>query len=225
MPIRLNLLAEAQAAEELRRRDPVKRMIWLAAFLIFLMLGWAGYLQLRVMLASSELSTVASKMMLHTNEYQKVISDKKFLDETKEKVSKLDQLSSARFLQGSLLNALQHTTVPDVSIYRLRLDQSYSGTEGVKPKTNDEGVVTRGKPATATEKMMLTLDGVDASPKFDQYSKLQESLAAYPYFKATLAKTNPVSLRSGSLSSPQVSAGGKSCVFFTLECRYPDKTR
>ena len=30
MPIRLNLLAEAQAAEDLRRRDPVKRALWLA---------------------------------------------------------------------------------------------------------------------------------------------------------------------------------------------------
>ena len=37
MPIRLNLLAEAQAAEEARRRDPVKRAIWLAALIIALM--------------------------------------------------------------------------------------------------------------------------------------------------------------------------------------------
>src|ERR1041384_8410644 len=123
MPIRLNLLAEAQAAEELRRRDPVKRMIWLSCLLVLVMLGWAGYLQLRVMLASSELGAVQSKMMLHTNDYQKVISDQKFLEDTKDKVSKLGQLSSARFLHGSLLNALQHTTVTDVSIYRLRLDQ------------------------------------------------------------------------------------------------------
>jgi len=27
MPIRINLLAEAQAAEDLRRRDPVKRSV------------------------------------------------------------------------------------------------------------------------------------------------------------------------------------------------------
>ena len=34
MPIRLNLLAEAQAAEEARRRDPVKRAVWMAALII-----------------------------------------------------------------------------------------------------------------------------------------------------------------------------------------------
>ncbi len=34
MPIRLNLLAEAQAAEEMRRRDPVKRALWLAGLII-----------------------------------------------------------------------------------------------------------------------------------------------------------------------------------------------
>ena len=33
MPIRINLLAESQAAEEFRRHDPVKRVIYVAAFL------------------------------------------------------------------------------------------------------------------------------------------------------------------------------------------------
>ena len=31
MPIRINLLAEAKAAEELRRHDPVKRVIFVGA--------------------------------------------------------------------------------------------------------------------------------------------------------------------------------------------------
>ena len=37
---RINLLAEAQAAEELRRRDPVKRATWLGAFLVAAILAW-----------------------------------------------------------------------------------------------------------------------------------------------------------------------------------------
>ena len=39
MPIRLNLLAEAQALEESRRRDPVKRAVWAGVFLV-LALAW-----------------------------------------------------------------------------------------------------------------------------------------------------------------------------------------
>ena len=56
MPIRLNLLAEAQAAEEARRRDPVKRAILAAAFLVAIMLAWSSWLQGRAMLASNQLS-------------------------------------------------------------------------------------------------------------------------------------------------------------------------
>ena len=38
MSIRINLLAEAQIAEDLRRRDPVKRAIFAGAFLVVLAL-------------------------------------------------------------------------------------------------------------------------------------------------------------------------------------------
>ncbi|MGC3957234.1 MAG: hypothetical protein QM813_04480 [Verrucomicrobiota bacterium] len=51
MPIRLNLLAEAQAAEELRRNDPVKRALWVSVLLIALVLVWASSLQLKLIVA------------------------------------------------------------------------------------------------------------------------------------------------------------------------------
>ena len=80
-------------------------------------------------------------------------------------------------------------------------------------------------PAKSTEKTLLTLDGSDTSARFDQYTKFQDALIASPYFKAILVKTNGVTLKSGSLSMPQISAAGKATVSFTLECRFPDKTR
>jgi len=52
MPIRLNLLAEAQAIEEMRRHNPVKRAIWVGALLVCLMLVWSSSLQLKAMMAS-----------------------------------------------------------------------------------------------------------------------------------------------------------------------------
>lgn len=48
MPIRINLLAEAQAAEEMRRKDPVKRSIWIGGFIVFLTLLAALTLQLKI---------------------------------------------------------------------------------------------------------------------------------------------------------------------------------
>jgi len=48
MPIRINFLAEQQAQEEERRRDPVKRAAWVAAAWVGLLLVWGGYLQAKL---------------------------------------------------------------------------------------------------------------------------------------------------------------------------------
>ena len=58
MPIHLNLLAEAQAAEEERRRNPVKRAIWIAILFVVLILVWSSSLQLKAILIRSEVSRV-----------------------------------------------------------------------------------------------------------------------------------------------------------------------
>ncbi len=54
MAIRINLLAEAQEAEELRRRDPVKRALWGAGFLVFLVWLWTGSLMLNGKIVDAE---------------------------------------------------------------------------------------------------------------------------------------------------------------------------
>ena len=224
MPIRLNLLAEAQAAAELRRRDPVKQALWLAGSLVCLVLIWSGGLQLKAMFAQNDVSRVEAQMMTRTNQYQKVLSDRDAAYDIQQKITALHQLTTNRFLNGNLLQALQQTTVDDVQLMRVRVDQTYAYIEGTKPRTNEDRI-TLGTPARTTEKILVTLEGSDASSKFDQYTKFQEGLAAHPYFKAVLVKTNGVTLRSGSLSSPQNSTAGKAAVSFILECRYPDKTR
>ena len=72
MPIRLNLLAEAQAAEEMRRRDPVKRALWVAALIVALMLVWSSYLQLRATLANSVVTRIEAQMGARTNEFRQI---------------------------------------------------------------------------------------------------------------------------------------------------------
>jgi len=56
MPIRINLLAEAQAAEEMRRKDPVKRAIWIGGFVVFLTLLAALTLQLKISRIRSDIA-------------------------------------------------------------------------------------------------------------------------------------------------------------------------
>jgi hypothetical protein len=224
MPIRLNLLAEAQAAAEMRRRDPVKRAIMASVVLIALALGWSGYLYLKSMMANSDLGKIEVQMQTHTNKFQQIQMALDKTDEIKTKLQKLGELSTNRFLNGNLMQALQQTTVDDVQIIRLRMEQAYAYTEGTKRRTNDDRVIP-ATPAKSTEKTILTLEGNDTSPRFDQYTKLQDALIAHPYFKTMLVKTNGVTLRSGSLSMPQISTSGKPTVSFAFECRFPEKTR
>jgi hypothetical protein len=225
MPIRLNLLAEAQAAEEERRRDPVKRAVWLASLLIALILAWSSYLQLRTALASSDVSRVEAQLGAHTNEFQQILDHQKKTAEMNEKLRVLRLLTANRFLNGTLHNALQQTTAQDVQLLRLKVDQLYTRVEATKARTNEENVVTMARPASATERIAVNLDGIDsAANPGDQVGLVKIVLATNAYFKEMLTQTNSINLKS--LSPIQVApVTGKPCVMFTLECRYPEKTR
>jgi hypothetical protein len=228
MPIRLNLLAEAQAAEEMRRKDPVKRAIWVGAILVSLMLAWSSSLQLKAMIAANEVGHLEGQMISNSNSYKGVLDNLKKRDEIQGKVAALFQLSTNRFLQGNLLNALQQTNVDDVQLLHLKLDQTYAVVEAVKPRTNENHRITPGRPGTSTEKIILMLDGFDSSSNpGDQVPIYKRAVAGQPYFRSLLGKTNDVNLKN--LSPPELmpTAGsvGKPCVLFTLECRMQEKTR
>jgi hypothetical protein len=225
MPIRLNLLAEAQAAEEARRRDPVKRAAWVAALIIVAILVWSSSLQLKAILIKSEVSRLEGQINTHSNEYRTVLDNQNKAADVKNKLQALRSLSANRLLQGTLLNALQKTTVEDVQLVRLRVEQSYACVEGTKPHTNDAGVLIPGKLPTNTEKILLTLEGADSSANpGDQLNKYKDALAANALLKEVLLKTNAINLKN--LAPPQVSPLiGKRSALFTLECRYPEKTR
>ena len=225
MPIRLNLLAEAQAAEDMRRRDPVKRALWVAALLIALMLVGSSYLQLSATLANSEVTRVEAQMGARTNEFQQILENQAKTRDIDGRLRVLRQLAGNRFLNGNLLNALQQTTVEDVQLIRLHVDQIYTVVDGTKTHTNDDNVVIPGRLPTSTEKIVLNLEGIDSSANpGDQVNRFKGALATNAYFKSMLTKTNAVNLKN--LSPPQVAPlSGKPCVMFTLECRYPEKTR
>lgn len=224
MPIRLNLLAEAQALEDLRRRDPVKRVFWIAGLLLALILVWASTLQLRALLAKHDLNRVEAAMASKTGGYKQVIDNQNRMSEANAKLLALQALSTNRFLNGNLLDALQHTTVDEVQLVHLKVDQAYSLAEEIKARTNGSKVLP-GTPATITEKITLSLDGTDSSASpGDQVPKFKDALAANAYFCGQVSTTNQISLKN--LSAPQISPDtGRAMVLFTLEFRYPEKTR
>ena len=141
-----------------------------------------------------------------------------------QKLAALQTLSANRFLNGTLLNALQQTTVENVQFVHLRLNQTYQLAEETKPKTNGSNVIP-ASPAKVTEKLVLTLDGADSSPNpGEQVAKMKDAISTYSYFQENLDNTNPVLWKNSS--SPQISPDtGKAIVTFTLECRYSEKSR
>jgi hypothetical protein len=222
MPIRINLLSETLAEEDLRRRDPVKRSIYIGVFLVALSLVWFSSTWLEYKLTQQKKDIVDIEIDSHTNEYAQVRSQLKRIADSQHKLDELLLLNTNRFLQGNLLNALQKIYVPNVQLLRIKLEQNYVYKEGTAGKTNAYGVVA-GRASIATEQITLTLEGKDSSPNLDQPTRYRETLAGLPYFKSSLDSTNGVKL--SNVSSPQTSLGSKPFVNFTLVCRFNDRIR
>ena len=223
MPIRLNLLAEEQALEELRRRDPVKRAIWVGALAVVAMLVWSSSLWVKALVYKSDLSSLQKNQQLHADAYKRVQDNQKKVAEINGKLSALNQLATNRFLVANLLNALQQTTVEGVQLMRVRLDFNYAVTEEVKA-SRTEGKTVPAKPPTSTEKIVLTLEAKDSSAvPGDAIQKYQKNLASAPYFQNILAKADDVRLKD--YGSAQTGPDGKRFLLFTLECRFTEKTR
>lgn len=225
MPIRINLLAEAQAAEELRRRDPVKRAIFSGIILVSAVLVWMGSLQVKIIAYKTNLANLEARLGSRTNQFVKILNDKTVLDGMNDKLGALNRMVTNRFLEASVLDAMQHATVSGIHIIRLRTDQSYEETPAVKPSV-EKGKTIPGKPGGATEKIRLTLDAKDTSenPGGDQINKFRGILACTPYFQNQNISTNDIRLKT--YSSPQLdNETGKAYVLFSLECSYPDHVR
>jgi hypothetical protein len=217
MAIQINLLAEAHAREERRRRDPVKRFILGGAVVVVLILVWSSSLTVKTMIAKGELNTLEGNLNSRTNEYRQILENQRRLGETREKLEALRRLAANRFLMGNLLDALQKTTLENVQLVRLKLDQTYVLTEESK-------TAKPPKPASATEKILLTLNAKDSSPvPGDAVNKFQQALSGAPYFREEL--TSATAFRLINVSPPQTDPEGKSFALFTLEAHFPEKTR
>lgn len=223
MPIRLNLLAEAQALEELRRRDPAKRALWVGVAAAAVVLAWSSSLQLQTIIARGELNRVNGQLAARTNAYEQVLGYEKKLADISSKLAALQEMATNRTLHGTLLNALQQSTLNDVQLTRINTDLAYTLNEAIKAKTNAAGYYVPARPSSVSERVTLTLEAKDtANIPGDKVNQFKQLLAQNPYFQSLLGKTNEVRLTN---LSPPVSGDGKPFVLFTLECRAPERTR
>jgi hypothetical protein len=226
MPIRINLLAEAQAAEEVRRKDPLKRAILAGALMVFAVLVWSSTLQINIVSARSNLKTYETEWKTQEKDYRNAVEKSRMATETDEKLAALAKYTTNRFLWGTLLDHFQETMngVENLQVMRFKSEQTYVLAEETKPRTNGNSVIP-GKPATSTEKMLLTIEALDSSPQAGgNVKRFKEAITGVNYFQSHLQKTNGVLLTT---LSPQQTGplNTKPYVTFTFQCYFPEKTR
>lgn len=119
MPIRINLLAEQQAAEEARRRDPVKRALWAGGAVVALVLLWVLYLQLKISGAKSQLANQESSWKQIERTFLQVSNSYRETGVIRKRLASLQSYSSNRFLWAHPLNALQYVADERVRVVSL----------------------------------------------------------------------------------------------------------
>lgn len=223
MPIRINLFAESQALEEIRRKDPVKRAIWLGICIIIGVLVYSSSLQVKILSKNGQLASLEGKLDGKTNEYSQALDNQRKLADIKYRLSELNQLAANRFLQATLLDAFQHCLFEEVQVKRMRTEQGYEVVPETPPVKLESGKTIPGRPGYATERIKLFLDAVDGSPNpgIVQVNKFKDTIAQTHYFQDERIKSNSISLKSISQVGFDPDKQ-KAFVMFSLECMYPD---
>jgi hypothetical protein len=221
MPLRLNLLAEAHDLEEMRRRDPVKRAISLAIFLVVAGLLYTAMLHLESANAAAEIANFKRSIQDLTARHKVALASKGKLNYARVRLDALTMLSTNRVLMGNLLNAFQHSAVDDVQLTHILVAQKYIYTAETKEWTNlleHPPKLYPKIPATMTESLLLTLDakGNEAKQPSVLESRLISALETCDYFN-----TRAIKFR---MAKDEV-LPGRSWFEFTLVCPFTDKIR
>src|SRR5512137_519361 len=106
MPIRINLLAETQAEEQLRRQDPVKRAIWIAGGVVVVVLAWVGGLFWQGASKQRELAQIQQHWNRIKPRHDQIKRNDALTSETERKIDQLKLYSTNRFLWAPVLNGL-----------------------------------------------------------------------------------------------------------------------
>jgi hypothetical protein len=212
MAIRINLLAEAQALEEQRRKDPVKRAIWIGAFCVSLVLLWMLKLQLDIGFAQSDYEEKVKSWTNNMARYASVTNNQIQIVEVEQKTAALDRLATNRFLWAPVLNALQKTMVDNVQVIHLTGEQRYEKEEA---RVLGRGSTKVTIPEAATEKVTLYIDAKDYDSNDQGYNKFKESLCNFDFFVVHTGRKDGFIL-DGTLSGPTADAGDPSRQFVTF---------
>jgi hypothetical protein len=219
--IRINLLAEEQAAEEMRRRDPVKRAIYVAGAVVMVMIFWVLSLQAKLVQSNRTVQAAESEWKKLEPEDKLIKTNLNLTGEIERKLVNLQRLSTNRFLWTAPLNALQFSLVPKLRVTEVVGKQNYTTTPAkVDPNTKKEE-----KPATVTEKLLLTVKGDDFAPDSDgNHTKFMEAISKGPFFRDQLRRPDPFKSVE-RVRSPASAGENQRTATFSFDCQFPERVR
>ncbi len=224
MPIKINLLAEAQAAEEARRHDPVKRGIWIGVFLVLLVLLYIGKLYADILIDRMAYERLNDRWKKISPNSGTVITNLAKIAMIDRRLAELSRLSTNRFYWGTLLNALQQSAIDDIQVTSFRGIQEYSVTNAIAAKTSD-GETTSRIPGTSVERITILIDGKDWNYGQQTYDKFRQTLSTNEFFVRFSGSRGfkLFSTLGAPMSDPLNPA--RSFLTFTLECRFKEVVR
>lgn len=221
MPIRINLLAEEQYLDEMRRRDPVKRGAWLGGFMVFLMLLWWGWLLFSSHNAKNSLAGHEASLKRIEGKSKDTGDQIKKAGDIEKNIHGLNRMATNRVLWSACMNALQECTLEQIQITRIRADQNYNLVPAVLSKERG-----KSKPASSSERIVLMITARDYGRPEDESSiKLRDKILGHPWFKQHLAKENPISFKGFSNPIADKDDASRVYISFTMECAFAEQVR
>ena len=125
MPIRINLLAEQQAAEDARRRDPVKRTLVIGVTLVVATLMWTLMTHMQVKARRAELANLDTSFKQIDEKAKAARTLQAEIGDVERRITSLDRYSTNRMLWASMLDAMQRVTVDQVRLKSISANQRY----------------------------------------------------------------------------------------------------
>lgn len=147
MPIRINLLAEQQAAEEAKRRDPVKRALVVGGALVVFTLLWTLTAHMQVKASRAEFQNEESRFKQLEESSKNIRSVQADIGEFERRLISLERYSTNRVLWASMLDALQRATMDQIRLKSITANQGYLTNPPTVFFTTNINVPFAAKPA------------------------------------------------------------------------------
>jgi hypothetical protein len=125
MPIRINLLAEQQAAEDAKRKDPVKRALVMGVSLIVLTLVWTLTTHMQVKARRAELANLDTAFKQLEEKAKAVRTVQADMGDLERRIISLDRYSTNRVLWASMLDAMQRATMDSIRLKSISANEHY----------------------------------------------------------------------------------------------------